>query len=94
MTPVSTSTQAGVAVSYTATIQDANGNTVSTANNPITFAVSGVSGTFSPGSPVTPNRWRRRVKPYGDDDWNGDDHRQRCRADERNRHVDGERRCG
>jgi hypothetical protein len=54
LTPASGTTQAGVAVTYTATIQDTYGNTVSTATNPITFSVSGLPGTFSPASPVTP----------------------------------------
>jgi len=54
LSPASATTQAGVAVSYTAIIQDAYGNTVSTATNPITFSASGLPGTFSPVSPVTP----------------------------------------
>ena len=54
LVPGNTNTTAGVAVNYTATIQDASGNTVSTADTPITFSVSGVSATFSPTSPVTP----------------------------------------
>jgi hypothetical protein len=54
LAPASGSTQVGTAVNYTATIQDANGNTVTTANNPVTFAVTGITGSFSPASPVTP----------------------------------------
>jgi phosphoribosylformylglycinamidine (FGAM) synthase PurS component len=54
LVPATANTQAGAAVSYTATIQDANGNTVATATNSIGFSVSGVSGTFSPASPVAP----------------------------------------
>ena len=53
LAPATSNTQTGVPVSYTATIQDANGNTVATASNAISFAVSGVSGSFNPVSPVT-----------------------------------------
>jgi len=52
LTPASASTQTGTAISYTATVQDANGNTVTRATNPVTFSVSGLSGSFSPPSPV------------------------------------------
>ena len=55
LAPATGSTQVGSAVSYVATIQDANGNTVAGATTPIGFAVSGVSGTFNPASPVTPS---------------------------------------
>ena len=54
LTPVSANTQTGAAISYTATIQDANSNTATTATNPITFSASGVSGSFNPASPLTP----------------------------------------
>jgi len=54
LTPASASTQPNSAVTYTATIQDANGNTVTNATNAVTFSVSGVSGSFNPASPVTP----------------------------------------
>jgi hypothetical protein len=54
LVPATSSSQVNTAVPYTATIQDANGNTVSTATTPITFAVTGVSGTFNPVSPITP----------------------------------------
>jgi hypothetical protein len=54
LAPASASTQTGVAQPYNATIQDANGNTVTSATNPVSFAVTGVSGSFSPPSPVTP----------------------------------------
>jgi hypothetical protein len=54
LTPATASTHTGIAVSYQATIQDASGNTLSTATNPVTFSVSGVTGTFNPASPVTP----------------------------------------
>ncbi|MEO8631585.1 MAG: DUF4082 domain-containing protein, partial [Betaproteobacteria bacterium] len=53
LTPTNAATQTSAAVNYTATIQDANGNPVSAATNPITFSVNGVSGTFNP-SVVTP----------------------------------------
>jgi hypothetical protein len=55
LTPVNANTQTGTATSYQATIQDASGNTVTTATNAVTFSVSGVSGSFSPASPITPN---------------------------------------
>jgi hypothetical protein len=51
LTPVTTSTQTSTPVSYTATVQDAIGNTVSTAANPITFTFSGVAGSFNPLPP-------------------------------------------
>src|SRR5262249_26287338 len=54
LTPANTSTQTGTAVTYTATVQDANGNTVTNATNPITFSVSAVSGSFNPAPPVAP----------------------------------------
>ena len=47
LSPVSATTQSGAAVSYTATIQDVNGNSLTSATNPITFAVSGVSASFN-----------------------------------------------
>ena len=53
LTPVSTNAQAGNAVAYTATIQDVDGNPVTTATDPISFSVSGVSGSFNPTSPVS-----------------------------------------
>jgi len=52
LTPASSSTQIGMAVSYTATIEDINGNPVATATNPITFVATSVSGSFNPASPV------------------------------------------
>ena len=55
LTPLSTNVQIGNVVSYTATIQDANGNPLSLATNPISFSVTGVSGAFSPASPVSPS---------------------------------------
>jgi hypothetical protein len=54
LTPASASTQTEIPVSYTAIVQDANNNTVSTATAGITFSVTGVTGTFNPASPVTP----------------------------------------
>ena len=56
LTPASTSVQTGNVVSYTATIQDANGNRVTKATNPISFSISGVSGSFNPPSPVSSTR--------------------------------------
>jgi fibronectin type 3 domain-containing protein len=53
LSPASTLTANGLRVTYTAKVQDANGNTVTSATNAINFSVSGVSGTFSPASPVT-----------------------------------------
>src|SRR4030095_13593272 len=47
-----TSTQAGTAVTYTATIEDANGNTVTSPDHQVAFAVSGVSGSFSPSASI------------------------------------------
>jgi Domain of unknown function (DUF4082)/Bacterial Ig-like domain (group 1) len=55
LTPASASTTVNAAVSYTATIQDSLGNTVTGASNPITFSVSGVLGSFTPVSPITPS---------------------------------------
>jgi hypothetical protein len=55
LTPATASTQTNTARAYTATIQDAGGNTVTTATNPVTFTVNGLSGSFSPTSPVTPS---------------------------------------
>src|SRR5262249_18591493 len=55
LAPASASTQPNAAVTYSATIQDANGNTVTNATNAVTFSASGVSGSFSPPSPVTPS---------------------------------------
>lgn len=54
LSPASASTQTGSAVTYTATIQDALGNTATAANNPISFTVTGVTGTFDRASPVDP----------------------------------------
>jgi hypothetical protein len=54
LTPATASTQAGIPVTYTATIQDAIGNTVSTATNTIALSVSGVTGAFYPASPLAP----------------------------------------
>ena len=54
LTPATATTRTGTAVSYTATVQDANGNTVSAATNPVSFSVSGVAGTFSPAGAITP----------------------------------------
>jgi len=54
LSPVSANTQTGVSVGFTASIQDANGNTVTTATNPVTFSVSSVSGSFNPGWVVSP----------------------------------------
>jgi hypothetical protein len=56
LTPAITNVQTGNVVAYTATIQDANGNRVTKATNPISFSVSGVSGSFNPPSPVSPIR--------------------------------------
>jgi hypothetical protein len=52
LSPATTNTQTGVAVGYTATVQDANGNTVTSANNVVTFGVTGVPGAFSPSASV------------------------------------------
>jgi hypothetical protein len=52
LTPGTTSGQTSIPVSYTATIQDASGNTVSTATNAITFSVLGVTGGFNPVPPI------------------------------------------
>ena len=45
--------QTGTPVTYTATVQDAEGNKIATATNQITFSVSGVAGSFSPASPIS-----------------------------------------
>jgi hypothetical protein len=44
----------GVGVTYTATVQDAFGNSVTNATNGLTFGVTGVSGTFNPSSVESP----------------------------------------
>jgi hypothetical protein len=57
ISPATAATQTGLAVSYTVAIRDANGNVVTTATNPITFSISGVTGSFNPSSietPITP----------------------------------------
>ena len=54
LSPATGSTQTGTATAYTATVQDANGNTVTSATDAISFSVSGVTGAFSPTGPVTP----------------------------------------
>jgi len=57
--PVTASTQTGVPVTYTAIVQDVDGNTVTSATNGVTFTVSGVSGMFDPSTiegPITPTR--------------------------------------
>jgi hypothetical protein len=52
LTPTSASTVAGVPVTYSATIQDANGGTVTGATNSITFGAGPLAGAWSPASPV------------------------------------------
>ena len=52
LTPSSAATTAGAAVSYMVSIQDAYGNTVTSATNPITFSLTALPGTFNPPSPV------------------------------------------
>lgn len=52
LTPASASTTTAVPVTYTATIQDANGITVTSATNAVTFAASAVAGTWSPSATV------------------------------------------
>jgi hypothetical protein len=54
LSPSNSSTGAGAGIAYSATIQDAFGNVVSSATNPVTFTIGGLPGTFSPASPVTP----------------------------------------
>src|SRR5262249_53488541 len=51
-TLANTSTLPNTAVSYNATILDADGNTVTNATNTVTFSVTGVSGSFNLASPV------------------------------------------
>ena len=54
ITPASASVAAGEAITYSATVLDAQGATVTSATNPVTFASSVVSGTFAPAATVTP----------------------------------------
>lgn len=54
LTPPSASVGAGEAITYSATVLDAQGATVTSATNPVTFASSAVSGTFTPAATVTP----------------------------------------
>src|SRR4051812_48918255 len=54
LTPVSTTGAVGVAITYRATIQDLYGNTATTATNAVAFSVSGIGGSFSPATAVTP----------------------------------------
>ena len=54
LTPASASTNTGSPISYQATIQDQFGNPVTSATNPVTFSVTGVTGSFSPSATVTP----------------------------------------
>ena len=54
ISPLSATVSARNSVTFVATIQDAAGNTVSDATNPVTFSVTGVTGTFNPSSPITP----------------------------------------
>lgn len=54
LTPASASVGAGEAITYSATVLDAQGATVTNATNPVTFASSTVSGTFAPAATVTP----------------------------------------
>jgi len=53
LTAASTITSKALPVTFTAPVQDASGNTLSTAANAITFTVSGVTGSFNPASPVS-----------------------------------------
>ena len=54
LTPASSSANLLTPVDYQATIQDQLGNPVTTATDPVTFAVTGVTGTFSPSATVVP----------------------------------------
>jgi hypothetical protein len=54
LSPPGTSAKAGAAVTYKATIQDAFGNKVGAASNPVSFSVTGTSASFNPASPVAP----------------------------------------
>ena len=45
-------TSKGLPAIFTVRVQDPNGNTLSTASNPITFAVAGVTGAFNPAATV------------------------------------------
>jgi hypothetical protein len=54
LSPPSSAVLVNGTIAYSATVQDVFGNTVTTASNPVSFAATGVSGTFSPSGPVTP----------------------------------------
>jgi hypothetical protein len=53
LTAASAITSKALPVTFSAPVQDASGNTLSTAANAITFTVSGVTGSFNPASPVS-----------------------------------------
>jgi hypothetical protein len=54
LTPATATTRTGVAVAYSATIKDQFGNTVTTATNAVSFSTAGVTGSWSPATPVVP----------------------------------------
>jgi len=54
LAPASAKTNVSSPVVYHATIRDQYGNKVTTATNPVTFSVTGVSGSFSPSATVNP----------------------------------------
>jgi 5-hydroxyisourate hydrolase-like protein (transthyretin family) len=54
LAPASAKINVSRAVTYHATLLDQYGNTVTTATNPVTFSVNGVSGSFSPSATVNP----------------------------------------
>jgi hypothetical protein len=55
LTPASASTNLLKPIDYQATIQDQFGNPVTTATDPVSFSVTGATGTFSPSATVTPS---------------------------------------
>jgi len=52
LSPVNATVSARNSINYTATIQDAAGNTVADATDAVTFSVTGVAGGFAPASPI------------------------------------------
>lgn len=61
LTPTSTTSRVNTPVNYQATVQDQYGNTVTSTNPTVTFAATGLSGSFSPGTTVAANNGRAPV---------------------------------
>lgn len=61
LTPASTTTAVNTTVTFNATIEDQYGNVDISATPTVTFSVSGLSGSFSPGATVAANAGRAVV---------------------------------